>query len=56
MAPIAQRFLRPVPPIEHDDAGEHIHLETEEHEPIEFDGCSAAEVKAKLHDYLAWAS
>jgi len=56
MAPIAQRILRSVPPIRHDDAGEHARLETEEHEVIDFDGCSEAEVKAKLHDYLAWAS
>jgi hypothetical protein len=56
MAPIAQRILRTVPPIEHDAAGDHAHVETEEHEVIEFDGCSEAEVKAKLHDYLAWAS
>lgn len=31
-------------------------VETGEHERIEFDGCSEAEVEAKLHDFLAWAS
>jgi hypothetical protein len=31
-------------------------LETDEHERIELTGCSEQEVKAKLHDFLAWAS
>ena len=31
-------------------------VETGEHEQIEFDGCSEQEVRAKLHDFLAWAS
>lgn len=31
-------------------------VETDEHERIEFGGCSEQEVRAKLHDFLAWAS
>jgi hypothetical protein len=31
-------------------------LETPEHEQIEFEGCTPEEVKAKLHDFFAWAS
>ena len=48
--------LRTVPSIEHDDDGDHAHVETIEHETVDFDGCSEAEVKAKLHDFYAWAS
>jgi hypothetical protein len=31
-------------------------VETDEHEQVEFEGCSQTEVEAKLHDFLAWAS
>ena len=33
-----------------------IALETPEHEVIELEGCSKAELDAKLHDFYAWAS
>jgi len=39
---------------EHDET--HAVVKTEEDERIEFDGCSEAEVDAKLHDFYAWAS
>lgn len=31
-------------------------VETSDKERIDIDGCSAAEVDAKLHDFYAWAS
>lgn len=31
-------------------------VETPEHERIEFDACSPEELRAKLHDFYAWAS
>ena len=31
-------------------------VETDEHEHLVFSGASRAEVKAKLHDFMAWAS
>ncbi len=34
----------------------HVEIETEEHEHVKFAGCSDAEIEAKLHDFLAWAS
>lgn len=56
MAPITQRLHRTGATIEHDEHGDHAHVETIEHETVEFDGCSEAEVKAKLQDFDAWAS
>ena len=31
-------------------------VETDEHEQVVFSGASDAEVDAKLHDFMAWAS
>jgi hypothetical protein len=43
--------------IEHDDRPAlRVVVETDEHEQVEFEGCSKSEVEAKLHDFLAWAS
>lgn len=44
--------LHPVPT----DGDLTIAYETPEHEVIELDGCSKAELDAKRHDFLAWAS
>ena len=48
------RHLRSLPVLERDE--NHVVVETEEHELIDFEGCSQAEVEAKLEDFLAWAS
>ena len=34
----------------------HAVVETPEHEVIDFEGCAADEVEAKLHDFEVWAS
>jgi hypothetical protein len=38
------------------DADGHVLVQTPEHEIIDFEGCSAEELDAKLHDFEAWAS
>jgi hypothetical protein len=39
------------------DGGElHVVVDTPEDEEIDFEGCCEAEVRAKLHDFEAWAS
>jgi hypothetical protein len=48
------RHHRSLPALERDDT--HAVVETEEHEIIDFQGCSEAEVDAKLKDFHAWAS
>lgn len=54
MRPMTPRHLRSLPALERDDT--HAVVETEEHEIIDFQGCSEAEVDAKLKDFYAWAS
>lgn len=44
-----------LPPTQ-DRAGLHAVVETEDHERVTIDGCSADEVAAKLKDFYAWAS
>ena len=34
---------------------DHAVVETPEHEIVDFDGCSADELEAKLHDFETWA-
>jgi hypothetical protein len=48
------RHLRSLPMVERTDG--HAVVETEEHETIDFEGCSEAEVAAKVKDFYAWAS
>lgn len=38
------------------DDERHAIVETPDHEVIDFEGCSPDEVRAKLHDFEAWAS
>jgi len=52
---IPTRHLRSVG-LEAVDADGRVLVETAEHEVIDFDGCSADEIDAKLHDFEAWAS
>ena len=54
MRPMNPRHLRSLPALERDDT--HAVVETDEHELIDFEGCSEAEVDAKLKDFYAWAS
>jgi hypothetical protein len=54
MRPMNPRHLRSLPALERDET--HAVVETEEHEIIDFEGCSEAEVDAKLKDFYAWAS
>jgi hypothetical protein len=42
-------------PVETDDALT-VAFETPEHEVIELEGCSKAEVEAKRQDFLTWVS
>jgi hypothetical protein len=35
---------------------DHAIVETDDQETIDFEGCSEAEVEAKLRDFYAWAS
>ena len=55
MRRIPARHLRSIG-LEAVDADGHVLIETPEHEILDFDGCSADEIDAKLHDYEAWAS
>ena len=48
------RHLRSLPAL--DRTADQVRIETDDHETIELQGCSEAEVDAKLKDYLAWAS
>jgi hypothetical protein len=54
MRPLHHRHLRSLPAVERDD--QHAVIETPEHEIVDFEGCSAAEVDAKVKDFYAWAS
>ena len=47
-----RKHVTPVP----DRSDTHVVVETSERERIDIDGCSAAEVDAKLRDFYAWAS
>ena len=53
--PITSSHLRSVG-LEAVDGHGHVLVETPEHEILDFDGCCADEVDAKLHDFEAWAS
>lgn len=54
MRPMTHRHLRSLPHIDLTEG--HAVVETEEHEIIDFEGCSEAEVEAKVKDFYAWAS
>ena len=55
MRRIPIRHLRSVG-LEAVDSEGRVLLETPEHEVVDFDGCSADEIDAKLRDYQSWAS
>lgn len=52
MRTMRRKHLAPVS----DRSDTHVIVETTDHERIDIDGCSAAEVDAKLRDFYAWAS
>ena len=54
MRPMTHRHLRSLPVIDLTEG--HAVVETEDHELIDFEGCSEAEVEAKVKDFYAWAS
>ena len=54
MRPMTHRHLRSLPHVDLTEG--HALVETEEHELIDFEGCSEAEVEAKVKDFYAWAS
>jgi hypothetical protein len=48
------RHLRSLPMVERTD--DRVVIETDEHETIDFEGCSKKELEAKVKDFYAWAS